>query len=200
MISSASKSWIRLIPVALLVASMGGHADVLAQQPVLSSNCRIQLAHFCIGEGADPFWISLTQKAGGLHGFIYFVEGVGREDPTRKFVAVIRDLKTGSIDLKDAPNFCRTYGLPAAICETGSLASTTLKYEETYVESPETTSAQGIRIDLVEMKNLSNFDLGAVAWPCMHTRRGAAICGRSLPVCRLSTRWIGCDTESRRRD
>lgn len=155
--------------------------------------CRIELNNFCVTSVGDSYWISLTQKAGDLHGFVYFVEGTKRNDPTGRFLVAIRDAKSGAVKLSDAPEFCRIFRLPQTICSSKHRMPMDLTYPESFAEYPDVRNNVGIRIDVLETSNVEPADIAGIAVPCARDDRGYLRCGATLGLCvRSTTKWVGC--------
>jgi hypothetical protein len=191
-VSLVCRSRVLLLAMCTLFGACARYGGSTGMTDDVDAVCRITFAHFCINRIADGFLISVSQKAMDIHGYIYFVEGIGREDKSKRFLLIVRNLDSGR-DMKLTPEFCNVFGLTEETCTKGVLRVKVMQYEERLAEEPSFKSEQGIRVDLINAENIDPDILTKLVYPCVHTRSDKTTCSASLPVCRRSTKWLNCD-------
>ena len=146
---------------------------------------------FCVDEASKDYLITLEQKAGDLHGFIFVASGVKRTDAKRRFVALIRDHETGTHNLVSSP-LCESFGLPVRACTDGPVNSQDLVYRVTYADDASAEHTEGIRVDVLAVEGMTPDELPKIAVPCLTTSSGQKVCGAQLGTCEKSARWLAC--------
>jgi hypothetical protein len=178
------------ICLLVLAFALAGCAE---RGPAHASKCVMYEAGFCVGEVAAPFDVTAEMAVPGIDGAFYLVKGVARDDPDKRFVAVVRPLHVPDISsTSDRRLLCKVLRLNTAECGSGPVRTSKQFYDIVFSLDGRPFK-HGIRIDLLSASGVPQDFVASLVHPCAVLTDGTRVCGPTLGTCVQYWKTDRCD-------